>query len=198
MGSSEPTDTDIVNAIRSGQDARVNWAVRWLYRHKAYVTTFIWTDAQRELLRFDEQFVNDLFQETVVTFLRNVWDFKYEPSPNADLRTYLYKISYNKYRTERRNTLTRLGHEQAYALGEDEPITADEVLFEKERFTIVEQLIDQISHSGGDLIRMFDFQRMSHREIAETLGISEAAARMRYHRSRQQLNDILDTYGTSY
>lgn len=199
-GATEPTDIELVNAIRSGDEARVNGAVRCLYRHKAYVTSFVRTDDQRELLQFDQHFVNDLFQETVVTFLEKVWAYQYEPRETAGLRSYLYKMCKLKYLTERRNTLTRLGYEQDFSLYEaDEPSTGEEILLEKERFEIAENLFNQIDNQGGELIRMFDFQGKSHREMAEILKITEAAAKQRYHRARLRLAALLNkySYGTT-
>lgn len=194
---SEPTDSDVVNAIRSGNTERVNWAVRLLYRHKGYVTGFVRADGQRDLLRFDDHFVNDLFQDTIETFLRKVWDNEYEVITGIDLRTYLYRISYNKYRNERQKSLRRLERDHAYILEADEPKNAEDILLERERDTIVDQLLGKLDKAGGELIRLFDFEQKSHREIGLLLGISEDAAKMRYYRSRKQLDTILKNYGTA-
>ncbi len=194
--ASEPTDSELVDAIRSGNATRVDWAVRLLYQYKHYITNFVRTDAQRELLRFDEHFMNDLFQDTIETFLRKVWDNEYEVMPGINLRTYLYRIGHNKYLNERQKAIRRLERDYEYAAEADEPRTAVDILFEKERYSIVDQLLGQIDKAGGDLIRLFDFERKSHREIGLLLGISEEAAKQRYYRSRQQLTLIIKNYGT--
>lgn len=203
MAGRKQTDEAIVDAIRSGVDGRVNGAIQQLYHYKTYVTNFVWNDPQRELLRFDEHYVNDLFQETIITFLKKVWSDDYQLSAQAELKTYLFSISHNKYRSERKQALQRLGRAHEYALQDEEPITAEEVYIEHERHSLVEQLLDRLDKfggvAGGELIRLFDFQFKSHAEIALIYGISEGAAKQRYHRARQQLNTILDDFdGTSY
>lgn len=189
---SKPTDEDIVNAIRSGNEARINWAIRLLYESKGYVTNFVWTDAQRDLLQFDHHFVNDLFQDTIVTFLDNVWKHRYEVRSDTNLLTYIRSISYKKYRNKRRKILRDIERNQDYLLTEVDELDDDEkIQLETELESMREDALSQLDEDERLLIQLSDFENKSHREIGELLGISTNAAKQRYYRARIKLNTIL-------
>lgn len=189
------TDQKLIDAIRSKHSAEVERAVTFLYRHKAYVTSFVRTDIQRSTLGFDQSFCDDLFQEVVMAFLENIWHGLFTLKQGVDIKTYLWKLSHRKYLKLRSSELRRLNREGNYLLlADDFPAEPDQILSETEDGALIDKVLNKLDQAAFDFIRMFHYEERSHREIGDILGISEAAAKQRYYRYRLQLAELIKTY----
>ena len=196
------TDAEVVKAIASKQPGALKVAVTFLYRHKGYITGFVKADADRALLRFDQAFCDDLFQEVIVSFLDKVWHGQYTILPGVQLTSYLYAVSYRQYLKLRRREMSRLMRENEYVqfisgdyderagVWPDEDSGADEI-------GQVDALLNRLNEDEARLIRWFDLENDSHRAIGDRLGISEAAAKQRYYRARIHLGALIKTYELS-
>lgn len=81
--------------------------------------------------------------------------------------------------------------DEVMQLTPDGSSTPEEFIIQK--YTIAELMIavDQLSESDQAVIRMKYFQKLSDKEIAETLEIQEVSVRSRLTRSRQRLSKFL-------
>nr|WP_293843682.1 sigma-70 family RNA polymerase sigma factor [uncultured Arsenicibacter sp.] len=189
------TDQELVKAIRSKQPAEVERAVTFLYRYKGYVTSFVRSDTQRDLLLFDQAFCDDLFQEVIVAFLENVWRGMFTLQDNVDVKTYLWKISRLRYFRFRESELRRLQRDSHYfVLTDDNPPEADAAIIDREQERVFKWAMSRLDKDGQEFIRMYHYEKRTHREIGEILGISEVAAKQRYYRYRLQLAELLKAY----
>ena len=63
-----------------------------------------------------------------------------------------------------------------------------------ERKSLVHRAIAQLPDDYREVITLRDIEELPTDEVAETLGISNGAVRVRLHRARQALRKLLDGY----
>jgi len=78
--------------------------------------------------------------------------------------------------------------------GGNEP---ERLVLSREREGLVRDAIDRLPDPLREAVLLYDYQGLSHQEIADVLGIQHAAARKRYSRALEALGKILrETIGT--
>lgn len=148
----------------------------------------------------DEQ-AEDLLQETFFQVLRSLPDFR----GDARFSTWLYSVAKNvalaHYRSSQRHqfveqeALTRMA-EQAqgpFAAADAPPVRdpADQTMAQ-ERKALVHDALDELSDTYQEVVRLRDLEELSTQETAERLGLSRVNVRVRLHRARKQLTDVLE------
>ena len=180
----EPNELDrLVAAARDGDRPAFDELVR-----RTYVDTY--TLALR--LTAHEEDARDVVQETYLRAWKGLDGFR----GDAQFTTWLYRITANTAYT----TVKRRRRHRADALDAmvDEPI---ETRIEAQPEESAEQsaLLAQPRRARSStcppklrvLVVLKDVYGLSHEEIAEELGISVAAAKVRLHRGRKKLRDLL-------
>jgi RNA polymerase sigma-70 factor (ECF subfamily) len=179
----EPTELDrLVTAARGGDRAAFDELVR-----RTYVDTY--TLALR--LTADEEDARDVVQETYLRAWKGLDGFR----GDAQFTTWLYRITANTAYT----TVKRRRRHRADALDAltEEPVeTRIEAQPEEsaEQSAALARLAGAVEHLPPKLrvlVVLKDVYGLSHEEIAEELGISVAAAKVRLHRGRKRLRDLL-------
>jgi RNA polymerase sigma factor (sigma-70 family) len=138
----------------------------------------------------DEHAAQELTSETYAKAFAKRRDFR--GSAERELLGWLWAIARNElsmYWRHRANELTALGR-----LGSDRP-HADEYELERieERISIechresIERAVGKLSAAQQEVIRMHEIEELSHREIAERLGVSVEVVRARLSRGRRRL-----------
>lgn len=154
---------------------------------------------EKPALNFIYRYVNnwsvavDLAQETFVRVYQNRG--RYEP--RAAFSSWLFAIAVNLCRTHRRWESRRRhgGVEESERALADEPDTAttpDDSANRDDRARMVREAIGDLPHRLRVVVLLFEFEDLSHREIAEALGCSEKAVETRLYRARKQLREILE------
>lgn len=176
---------DLIAAARDGDREAFDELVR-----RTYVDTF--TLAYR--LTGDEEDARDVAQDAYLRAWRGIGKFRGE----AQFSTWMYRITANAasshLRRRRRNRTEPLDElldpvEERVEARPESSVEASESL---ERLAVV---LGELPGKLRAVVVLKDVYGLPHEAIAEELGISVAAAKVRLHRGRRRLRDILYEQG---
>ncbi len=111
----------------------------------------------------------------------------------AKFSTWLYRITYNAALTKTRrgkvikNTVGQL-QDNELPFGE---LNADSQLYTQERQHYIQAALSQLKEDDRTLVALYYMQENSMEEIAEITGLSLSNVKVKIHRSRQKLQEIL-------
>lgn len=134
----------------------------------------------------DPHMASDVAQEAMIRAWRALPKFR----GDARLSTWLYRITVNtawthKKRAGRHQTTSIDDHiEVAAPVGADHPEVAGELLELRGRLRLA---LDNLPDAQREVVVLKDIYGWSHSEIAESMGISVTAAKVRLHRARARL-----------
>jgi RNA polymerase sigma-70 factor (ECF subfamily) len=171
---------DLVAAARDGDQGAFEELVR-----QTYVATY--TLAYR--LTGNEEDARDVVQET---YLR-AWKAMKRFRGDAQFSTWLYRITANTSAS-----MTQRRSRQRVDTLDDAEVIDDRPFVNPEASSEASALQERLSAAVAGLppklravVVLKDVYDLSHEDIAEELGISEAAAKVRLHRARKRLRDVL-------
>jgi RNA polymerase sigma-70 factor (ECF subfamily) len=158
-------------------------AVRAMYRRYG---TLVYSVARRVLTR------PELAEEaTQQTFVR-AWQAADRLDPNRDpagwLATIAKRVAIDIYRYEARRTAASIDD---VAPSEPAVVTLPPDLATLDARWHVRRAIDALPHDEAVVVRMQHLERMTHAEIADTLGIAIGTVKSRSHRAHGKLADLL-------
>jgi RNA polymerase sigma-70 factor (ECF subfamily) len=187
---SDRVDPELVAAAQQGNPQALEQLIR-LTQNDVY------TLARR--LVADPEEALDVAQEAYVRAIRSLNKFR----GDSAFSTWMYRITANvafthraKAKKRRAESLERLASEKLpMPASNDEPperaaITA--IAFEE-----VVEALDRLPEGSRAVVVLKDIYGMSHEEIAEALGITVAACKVRLFRARQRLKDALVARGSA-
>jgi RNA polymerase sigma-70 factor (ECF subfamily) len=174
-----------VDAARAGDRAALEELVRVTY-------TGTYTLAYR--LTGDEDDARDVVQDVYLRAYRGLRRFR----GDAQFTTWLYRITANCSS----NLLAKRARTRTEMLSDDAPVVdlhpdhdpEQRVAGEDERHRIAGALA-LLPWRLRQVIVLRDIYDLPHGSIATELGISEAAAKVRLHRARRRLRELLDAGG---
>ncbi|HEY6319519.1 MAG TPA: sigma-70 family RNA polymerase sigma factor [Acidimicrobiia bacterium] len=172
---------ELVDAARGGDPAAFDEIVR-----RTYVDTY--TLALR--LTGHQEDARDVVQEAYLRAWKGLRRFR----GDAQFSTWLYRITANTANTtmSRRHRHRTVGLDQAADTVDARPEASPDVVAESGAG--MEDLADalaQLPDSLRTVVVLKDVYGLSHEAIAEETGISVAAAKVRLHRGRKRLRDLL-------
>lgn len=173
---------DLVAAARDGDLEAFEEVVR-----RTYVDTY--TLARR--LTGNEEDAADVTQETYVRAWKGIRRFR----GDAQVSTWLYRITANAASSHRE----RRGRSRTEPLdGVDEPIDnhpfhQPEPMAESAgELARLSEAVDRLAPKLRSAVVLKDVYDLPHETIADELGISVTAAKVRLHRGRRRLRELLD------
>ena len=148
-----------------------------------------------------EETARDLLQETFFQALRSLPNFRGE----SKLSTWLYSVAKNvalaRYRDDKRRspleeeTLTRVAaHREgrpAPPSGEAPSWNPAEETTRNEGKALVHAALEELSDNYRRVVELRDLEELSTEETAERLGLTRVNVRVRLHRARKKLKDVL-------
>jgi RNA polymerase sigma-70 factor (ECF subfamily) len=196
----EIDETALVARLRSGSEEAF---AEWIRDQGPAVLT-----VARRLLGNEED-ARDATQETFLSAFRGIQGFQ----GGARLSTWLHRIAVNSA-LMRRRTLSRRREEMAeddfedllprYTPGGhhvDAPgpwgESADAAAVREETREEVRRAIERLPENYRLALTLRDIEELETDEVAEHLGITVNAAKIRVHRARQALRTLLDRSGTA-
>jgi RNA polymerase sigma-70 factor (ECF subfamily) len=137
----------------------------------------------------DEWVADDLTQET---FTR-VQDRLNELRDSSKLSSWIFRIAYNlcqdHFREMGRSPLNNGSDDEMELVGQ---MSAQEEFEQRQMGECVQQEIDSLPGSLRTVVFLSDVMEFSHREIAEILGITIENVKVRLHRARKKLKELLE------
>ena len=134
----------------------------------------------------DPHMASDVAQEALIRAWRALPRFR----GDSRLSTWLYRITVNTAWTQKkragRNRATSIDDhlDVAAPAGADHPEVAGEILELRGRLRLA---LDRLPDAQREVVVLKDIYGWSHSEIAESMGISVTAAKVRLHRARARL-----------
>jgi len=172
----------LVGAAREGDRPAFDELVR-----RTYVDTY--TLALR--LTADEEDARDVVQESYLRAWKGLLNFRGE----AQFSTWMYRITANtaysvvkRRRRHRAESLDDVLEEPVELHPDLQPEDAAETSALLDELSVA---LDELPPKLRVLVVLKDVYGMSHEEIADELGISVPAAKVRLHRGRRKLRDLL-------
>lgn len=180
----------LVAALKSGQEWAFETVVR-VYGGRLLAVA-------RRYVRCEED-ASDVLQSAYLSAFRALGQFE----GSAQLSTWLHRIVVNtalmKIRTRRRKPeesiedLLPSFREDGHHLEQfsDWSASADVLLEQNETRRTVRRCIDQLPDAYRTVLLLRDIEERSTREVAEMLGVTSTAVKVRLHRARQALSTLL-------
>ncbi len=143
----------------------------------------------------DPHDAEDAMQETFLTVYRRIGSFR----GDSKFSTWLYRIATNAALDMIRARQRKQGQDLAWDETEEEgaplPDTLtplpEEVLMRREALALLEEGLQQLSPKLRTALVLYELEGLSMKEVAEVLGISTSAAKVRVHRARLLLQENL-------
>jgi RNA polymerase sigma-70 factor, ECF subfamily len=174
-------EAELIGAAQGGDRAAFDELVR-----RTFVDTF--TLARR--LTGNEEDARDVVQDAYLRAWRGIGKFRGE----AQFSTWMYRITANAAATHMRKRRRQRAEpiddtfEPVDAHPESQPAQQAESADSLER---IGQALDELPPKLRTLVVLKDVYGLPHEAIAEELGISVPAAKVRLHRARRKLRDLL-------
>ena len=132
---------------------------------------------------------DDVTQEVFLSALRNLKRFRSE----SRLSGWLRQIAVNRCHSHWRKVgVQRRGlASAARLLGQISPPEPETVATERETFRRVRQAVQDLPRHYRQVVVLRYFDQISTVEVAETLTVSPAIVRLRLHRARRRLRELL-------
>jgi RNA polymerase sigma-70 factor (ECF subfamily) len=134
----------------------------------------------------DPHLAADVAQDTLIRAWKALPNFR----GDAALSTWLHRITVNTAWTHKKKALRHRGYsldevaDVAAPMTADHPEIAGEILELRSR---LRQALDALPEAQRQVVVMKDVYQWSHSEIAEAMGISVSAAKVRLHRARARM-----------
>lgn len=189
-GAEDLEDKQCMAALAAGEDTALNQIIR---RWQSPVRRFVFRYVQ------NEQDAEDLTQETFVRVFRN----KNRYRPTGKFSTWLFTIAVNLCRNHagkakrRRDIQIHPVSEHDADLVEshaDETADPSEAAETAEHAAAVRAAIAELPHDLRTAIILFEYEQLSHAEVAEIESTSAKAIEMRLYRAREQLRRRLEKF----
>ncbi len=144
----------------------------------------------------NEHDAEDALQETFLTVYRRIANFR----GDAKFSSWLYRVATNvtldiiraKQRKQGEQTsIEVLDEDEGSLLIDDVTPLPEEILLQKEAATELQRGLATLSPKLRTAFVLFELEGLSMKETAQTLEISESAAKLRVHRARLELQKRL-------
>lgn len=149
----------------------------------------------------EEETARDLLHDGFIRAFTQIGSFKGKGSFEGWLRRIFVNLALENYRKEKQMNrfLEEYGlfHNEDQVEPDDDPLDIGDISREE-----VMAMIRDLPPGYRTVFNLFIFEEMSHREIAELLGINEAASRSQFFRAKSMLQKkisaILHKYSNRY
>jgi RNA polymerase sigma factor (sigma-70 family) len=176
------SDLELVEAIREKE--MLEQAILQLYKDHAEITrSFIKGKGGTE------QDADDIFQETVVSFIDSVQKSKFRQE--SGIRTFLISISKNLWYNEIRRRQRAGNRERLFEADRDQEDSGiDEIIQDRELKKQLNELLQDLGDSCRKILELFYYENLSMKEIVSHLHYeNEQVVRNKKYKCLQQLTD---------
>jgi RNA polymerase sigma-70 factor (ECF subfamily) len=174
-------EAELIGAAASGDRQAFDELVR---------RTFVDTYSLARRLTGNEEDASDVVQEAYLRAWKGIGKFR----GDAQFSTWLYRITANTASTH----VQRRRRQRAEPFADDfepaDPRAGEQISQHAETSEALDRIsaaLDELPAKLRSVVVLKDVYDLSHESIAEELGITVAAAKVRLHRARRKLRDVL-------
>jgi len=190
-GQLEGSDASLLERLRCGDERAFDELVE-RYGPRLFA-------AVKRLLRSDDD-ARDALQDAFLSAFRGLAAF----NGNAKLSTWLHRIAINaalmrirsrKHRAEQSidDLLPRFEEDGSWSdAGQGGSVSSHELLEQRETRTLVRACIDRLPDTHRTVLLMRDLEDLDTEEVADLLGATPNAVKIRLHRARQALRALIE------
>lgn len=160
-------------------DIRSFAALVELYKAKIYNVIF-------RIIR-DTEDADEVCQDVFLSVYKNIDKFNKESKFSTWLYRIAYNLSINKLKSNHRQ-LTKVGLEEYRAFVIDPSENASD---DNEEYEILNTTINTLGETDRSIIMLYYYDDMSVKEIAYIIGISEQNVKVKLHRCRAKMYELL-------
>jgi RNA polymerase sigma factor (sigma-70 family) len=176
------SDSDLIEAIR--EKDLLEQAILQLYQDHSEITrSFIMGK------RGTEQDADDIFQETIVSFIDSVQKGKFRQE--SGIRTFLISISKNIWYNEIRKRQRADNREKIFEMDRDQeegPVT--EMINDREMKQQLNKMLQELGESCKKILELFYYENFSMKEIVSQMHYeNEQVVRNKKYKCLQQLTE---------
>jgi RNA polymerase sigma factor (sigma-70 family) len=171
------SDNDVMVEVRSGDVDKLGLLFE---RHKAALFGYFYRNTH------SAEISEDLVQSVFLRILK----YKSRFSGDGRFTTWMYHIAHNVYADHFKKINT---HANAGDISTAEPEdceTAERRLLKGERVQLIEKALRRLSKDQREILVLSRYEGLKYREIAEILGCSEGAVKVRIFRAIMNLKQI--------
>ncbi len=200
MWPEEQLTRRVLEAVQRGEQRAVE---RLLASYRPAIWSLVAMRLDRHVRRRLD--VSDVVQEVLLEASRRLHD--YVANPTVSFRAWIRQLAYDRivdahrrHRAAAKRSLERerpLSYdvdrcEQVEAAMIDPESTPATRAAQRELVARIEAAIGQLSEQDAEVLIKRHFERLSNREVAQALGLNEAAAGMRYLRAIRRLRQLME------
>jgi RNA polymerase sigma factor (sigma-70 family) len=176
------SDSDLIEAIR--EKDLLEQAILQLYQDHSEITrSFIMGKGGTE------QDADDIFQETIVSFIDSVQKGKFRQE--SGIRTFLISISKNIWYNEIRKRQRADNREKIFEMDRDQeegPVT--EIINDREMKQQLNKMLQELGESCRKILELFYYENLSMKEIVSQMHYeNEQVVRNKKYKCLQQLTE---------
>ncbi len=138
----------------------------------------------------DPMLAEELAQDVFVKVYEKLGEFKGQ----SKLSSWMYRITinwcYTKLRTKRKYEEVSFGDNHLPA---DDELNALQQLEHNERVESIRQALNDLESMDAIVLTLFHFEEQSIEEIVDVTGFSKANVKVKLHRARKKLREIIET-----
>jgi RNA polymerase sigma-70 factor (ECF subfamily) len=193
---------ELLREARNGDDGAIN---RLMERHRAAVHRLVQIRLDQRIQRRLD--VSDVVQDVFVEANRRIQ--RYLANPLLPFHLWLRHIARDRiidaHRRHRQSARRSVDREQPLVLPADcdhstrelagqlwdHQLTPEAAATQKELAVRIERGISQLNDQDAEIVLMRHYEHLSNQEIAQSLGLTEPAASMRYLRAIRRLRSML-------
>jgi RNA polymerase sigma factor (sigma-70 family) len=178
------SDSELIEAIREKE--MLEQAILQIYQEHASITSsFIIGKGGTK------QDADDIFQETVVSFIDAVQNGKFRQE--SGIRTFLISISKHLWYNEIRRRQRAENREKLYEADKDqEEEGVGEIIQDRELKQQLNQLLKELGESCKKILELFYYENLSMKEMVSQLPYeNEQVVRNKKYKCLQQLTDLI-------
>ena len=186
MTHPEPSDEELMNSLRNGDDLALNALIK---RWQKPLSTFVLRYTKNH---FD---ASELAQETFIRIYQQRKKYRMK----GKFSTWMFTIAANLCRNHAR---WKSRHPSVAGLDDEETFSSMEAIDPKERPDAaairddeaehIREAVQELPHDLRTAILLFEYEALSHAEIAQVLACSPKAVETRLYRARQILRKKLE------
>lgn len=135
----------------------------------------------------DKMMAEELAQDSFLKAYRNISSYRGE----SKFSTWLYRIAYNTCLSELRKNKIPIVDIPDFNFGTSEN-SGEKNLINEDRNLQIKSVLSKLKQEEATYVQLFYLQELSIKEIAEVCGASESNVKVKLHRSKKKLREIIE------